>query len=536
MASLPATEGEYDFVEKPSEDFFCPVTFDLLREPFLTACCGNHLSQEAVTRLQGQPCPVCKERNLSTMPDKYFKRKINELKVRCPNKSLGCEWVGEVSDFDRHLSQNSVEGECQFVTVACPNSCGDGFQRCQLEGHKSNDCPNRPFTCQYCGHKATHIAEASGHWLICTKYPVYCPKKSLGCQWAGERGDLDQHLNDGSEEGECQCVTVACPYDCGHDLQRRWLQKHKAKACLHRPFNCQYCSHEATYIKVTNEHLAMCKKYPMECPNKCGKTVIERQHLTKHLEETCPVQVIKCEFSYAGCEVECQRQHMQTHLEEDVKVHLSKVSTTLQSKTEQQQSIIEQLQNIIQQQQSINKQQQKQIVALMSALTLITLDVRKPLAPVFIPPPDIVMTDFEKYRKAGDIWYSPPFYSHIGGYKMSLGVYANGYGDGKATHVSVSCCLNRGEYDHQLKWPFRGVITIQLLNQSSDEGHWEVCVRFDDTVRDRCAGRVVGGEKATSGWGCPRFIAQNKLNTENEEYLKDDCLKLRISTFVVKSI
>ena len=27
MASLPATEDEYDFVEKPSEDFYCPVTF-----------------------------------------------------------------------------------------------------------------------------------------------------------------------------------------------------------------------------------------------------------------------------------------------------------------------------------------------------------------------------------------------------------------------------------------------------------------------------------------------------------------------------
>ena len=115
MASLPATEGEYDFVEKPSEDFYCPVTFDLLREPFLTACCGNHLSQEAVTRLQGQPCPMCKERNLSTVPDKYFKRRINEFKVHCPNKSLGCEWVGELGSLDRHLSQNSVERESMPV-------------------------------------------------------------------------------------------------------------------------------------------------------------------------------------------------------------------------------------------------------------------------------------------------------------------------------------------------------------------------------------------------------------------------------------
>ena len=434
MASLPAAEDEYDFVEKPSEDVYCPVTFELLREPFLTACCGNHLSQEAVTRLQGQPCPICKESNFNTMPDKYFKRKINELKVRCPNKSLGCEWVGELGSLDRHLSQNSVEGECQFVTVACPYSCGDSFQRCQLVEHEANDCPNRTFTCQYCNYKAT-------------------------------------------------------------------------------------------YIEVTNEHWAICKKYPMECPNKCGESVIEQQHLPKHLEETCPLQVIKCEFSYAGCEVECQRQHMQTHLDENVKAHLNKVSHTLQSTTEQ-------LQNSIEQQQSINKQQQKQIIALMSALAL---NVQKPLVPVFVPPPDIVMSDFEKHKEAGDSWFSPSFYSHIGGYKMCFGVVAKGQCDGEGTYVSIYCCLNRGEYDDQLKWPFRGAITIQLLNQSSDEGHWEETVQFDDTLDDMHSGRVVGKERATSGWGNHKFIAHDKLNSENKEYRKNDCLKFRISKIVIKS-
>ena len=423
MASLPATEGEYDFVEKPSEDFYCPVTLELNREPLLTACCGNHLSQEAVTRLQGQPCPVCKESNLNTMPDKYFKRRVNEFKVRCPNKRLGCEWVGELGSLDRHLSQNSVQGKCRFVTVACPYSCGDSFLQCQLQGHKAKKCPNRPFTCLYCDHKAT-------------------------------------------------------------------------------------------YITVTNKHWPICKRYPLKCPNKCGENAIERQHFPKHLEESCPLQVIKCEFSYAGCEVECQRQHMQTHLEENVKVHLNKVSHTLHCKAQQQQSIID--------------QQQKQIVALMSALTRVALDVQKPLAPVFVPPPDIVITDFEKHEKASDKWYSPPFYSHIGGYKMCLCVIANGTGSAKATHVSVYFYLLRGEYDDQLKWPFRGAITMQLLNQSRDEGHWEKNVTFDDTVPDNITGRVVRKERATSGRGYFKFIAHTELNTENKEYLKNDCLKFQI--------
>ena len=205
---------------------------------------------------------------------------------------------------------------------------------------------------------------------------------------------------------------------------------------------------------------------------------------------------------------------MQTHLEENVKVHLNKVSHTLLYKIEQQ---------------------QKQIVALMSALTQVALDVQKPLDPVFVPPPDIVMTDFEKHKKADDRWFSPPFYSHIGGYKMSLSVDANGSGKGKDTHVSVGIHLMQGEYDEQLKWPFPGDITIQLLNQSRDESHWEKTVPFTDRAGDKHAGRVMGKEKAV-GLGKPQFIAHTELNIENKEYLRNDCLKFRISRIVVKSI
>ena len=66
---------DYDFVEKPSEDFFCPVTLEVLRDPFLTVCCGNHLSQEAAYQLQQdqKPCPLCKQ-PLQAVPDKYFQR------------------------------------------------------------------------------------------------------------------------------------------------------------------------------------------------------------------------------------------------------------------------------------------------------------------------------------------------------------------------------------------------------------------------------------------------------------------------------
>ena len=99
-----STEVDYDFVERPSEEFFCPVTLGLLLEPHLTSCCGNHLSEGAVSRLKrdNMPCPICKEPELVTMSDKFYRRKVREIKVYCPHKAGGCEWVGEIGDLNKH--------------------------------------------------------------------------------------------------------------------------------------------------------------------------------------------------------------------------------------------------------------------------------------------------------------------------------------------------------------------------------------------------------------------------------------------------
>ena len=407
-----------DFIEKPSEDFYCPVTLEILTEPHQTLCCGNHLSQEAADRLKQarKPCPIC-NRSLNTVPDKFFKRQVNQLKVRCSKKALGCNWVGELGNLEKHLSEGSVDGECQYTAVACPLSCGDHIQRQQLEEHKSDDCPQRPFTCKHCGHKAT-------------------------------------------------------------------------------------------YKSVMEDHWPRCEKYPLPCPNNCGENAIERLHLKQHLDKTCPLPVIKCKFSYAGCEIKCQRQEMQEHLDGNVQSHLTMVS-------EKQQ---EQIQLLTQ-----------QVSALASALNQVGAgSLTQPPPPVFIPPPDIVMTDFEKHKKDGDSWFSPPFYSHIGGYKFCVSVYADGW-DGKGTHVGVGVHMMQGEYDDNLKWPFKGKVRVQLLNQRMSNVHTvERTTTYDNETN---AIRVVGRQRG-KGWGHSQFIPHTDLayNPDKDcQYLMNDCLKFQVT-------
>ena len=130
---------------------------------------------------------------------------------------------------------------------------------------------------------------------------VRCSKKALGCNWVGELGNLEKQLSEGSVDGECQFVAVACPLSCGNHIQRGRLKEHKSEDCPQRPCTCEHCGHKDTYKSVMEDHWPRCGKYSLQCPNNCGENVIERQHLQKHVEEACPLQVIQCEYAYAGC-------------------------------------------------------------------------------------------------------------------------------------------------------------------------------------------------------------------------------------------
>ena len=100
-----AEDLSFQFVEEPSEDFFCPVTCGLLLQPHFTTCCRKHLSKEAATRIQeeGGACPLCKKPQFSTILDKQLRREVNKLHVFCHHKDRGCRWRGELSELERHV-------------------------------------------------------------------------------------------------------------------------------------------------------------------------------------------------------------------------------------------------------------------------------------------------------------------------------------------------------------------------------------------------------------------------------------------------
>ena len=94
------------------------------------------------------------------------------------------------------------------------------------------------------------------------------------------------------------------------------------------------------------------------------------------------------------------------------------------------------------------------------------------------PPLVFKMSEFDRRLKLNHGWVSAPFYSHPGGYRMCLSVSARGDGVGRGTHASLYVCLVQGCNDECLPWPFRGEVTVQLLNQLQDGAHRQETIHF----------------------------------------------------------
>lgn len=133
------------------------------------------------------------------------------------------------------------------------------------------------------------------------------------------------------------------------------------------------------------------------------------------------------------------------------------------------------------------------------------------------------MDSFTQHKEDRDIWYSPPFYSRPGGYKMCLVVYASGKASGTDSHLSVYIDMVNGENDGTLVWPYQGSVVIEVISWKDSARHVAASVDFSDTVTTEGNGSGLTGEDST-GWGCPKFLSHKKLYDSDTEYVHNDTL------------
>ena len=480
---------DLDFVEKPPKQLVveCPICMGLLFNPHIVSCCGHHFCEVCLQKVKDecQPCPMCKS-EFSSLCNKALQRDINQLEVRCPNK-------------------NKMDEK--------------------------------------------------------------------GCQWTGDLGLLEGHLNIGERMGQCDYTVVGCMYGCGHSDKRGALGGHEL-LCPKRPYSCDYCGeYESTCEDVTERHWKECSQYIIECPNLCKKRYLARATLQNHLANECELQIVACNFSWAGCKVQVQRSKLEEHEDTSITAHLQKVcltSSNLMShfqelsesvtvmKTEKKESdsllakfqqedirnkheieklntnvttLKQKIDNLYYENETLKQQLNKMYTESKAEKEVLARRSFSLESGIGVPPYSFVLNNFQQRMAHGDEFYSHPFYSHIGGYRMCIKVTPKGIFFGEGTHVSLTVYIMKGVFDDYLKWPFRGTITIALLDLTNDSNHRIDSLTFDKGTSIKVSGRVTNGDINQTGLVLYEFVDHAWLKPSSKMsmcYVKDNSLTFKV--------
>ena len=313
-----------------------------------------------------------------------------------------------------------------------------------------------------------------------------CANSERSCQWTGTVGTLDDHI------ASCQFALVPCPNKCEEDkgagellLIRKHLDQHLKTKCLKRAYECPHCGEKGTFTSITEDHDQVCEKKKVACPNKgsgCSLSM-ERRKMKEHVSSDCKYTEVACVYESLGCGVRMLRKEREKHEKKDREKHLDLSLKIVKSLSEQHKTLTEGEAVVFQLQEYASKK--------------------------------------EKY----ETFYSTPFYTHTGGYKMCIDIDADGYGSGQGTHVSFFSKILEGRYDNQLNWPFFGTVTHEILNQLGDDNHHRMVITHGaaDDMR-------VGSSR-----GYPKFLPHSSLGhnpATNTQYLLDDTLYFRVSVKV----
>lgn len=193
----------------------CGICHHMLRNAQQSTCCGQNackLCIEKTSRITiiDKKCPFCSEITFEFVPDVKTQRDVDNTKIYCPNRQLGCEWTGPLRSQDEHVNV------CPFTEVQCTNCCQQLIQRRQLEHHLNSECELRHECCKVTG---TSQWITGDHRLKeCINFEVNCYKKQLA--------DIQKQL-------ECErqkCVELQQKLDYGNKF---YIENKKKLAAFH---------------------------------------------------------------------------------------------------------------------------------------------------------------------------------------------------------------------------------------------------------------------------------------------------------------
>ena len=333
--------------------------------------------------------------------------------------------------------------------------------------------------------------------------------------------------------GQHYCKSYITPYlesnrpcpECGDaivvtDPQSRRYQKQ----ILALKVSCQVEDRGCKWTGLLREldaHLDIdtgdCQFVDIHCPNKCGQQVL-RGDEQDHLNNACPKR------AYDSSDRDVTGAYKEQYPEREGVAGGKSVKPEgmeLQKRVEELEKKLKAMEKT-------------------STVTVIQQQVHST-----IPPITFTVHNFAQLKAQNSCWTSPPFYSHLAGYKLELclKVWPNGEPRSSAHNKAVTVRLCSIGHDRSPLADSPNISAIlQLLNQHMDQDHHTLKkkVYFDNWPRPplnseedkavvfivivKALGWLFGGSDDES-----IFINHQDLDYKhNKQYLKNDCLQFRV--------
>ena len=118
--------------------------------------------------------------------------------------------------------------------------------------------------------------------------------------------------------------------------------------------------------------------------------------------------------------------------------------------------------------------------------------------------------------------HSDGFYTSCHGYKLCIRANLNGVDNGNGSHVSLFIHFMRGDFDDILDWPFKGRITMTIMDQGEHRQHIVEVLESKPTL---AAFQRPHSNRNHKGFGYIEFAPIGLI--ENSSYVKNDTLIIK---------
>ena len=395
---------------QPDDLFKCRVCALILRDPHITKCCGENACHLCIVKAaeNGGPCPIpgCRSKSVKINLNRDLRSIILASGVYCQSKEAGCEWVGKLDELTKHLK------ECPFVEDKCPHNCGILIQRRNIKEH-TNFCGNLSVECDKCGEfykRHYHSLHVKG----CPFTIVECPFEIVGCKYEGQNKDLQRHFKESISKHSTLVATQS------QEVQAQ-IQETKVIIEQQRREKLDCYGTEADKVKrglvAAQSRISTLQKKLEEAKQRHKE--LKQRHDQKKLELQ----------SQKDISVQLQFEAYLEHLIKESRVKCYGPALPRFRPSE-----------------------------------VISRPLNSPkTTDESVPPVMFMIPNFNTERKNDARIYLPPFYTHQGGYKLSMIVCCNGDDDAKDKYLTVYMSLLKSRYDTFLHWPLNCTINFRIV-------------------------------------------------------------------------